>query len=130
MKISKLFFLLLLCGISFQLSAQDTPDAHTFPVTGDYKIQDGPDSRPRDFNLVKIHDNDFYLVLNGQVMRSYEIVGFSDDTYHVRQFYLEDYPREGQKDEFSIKIDTINENECFLTILFTGGSEKIHLIKS
>ena len=121
MKFNKWIVLFLLCLFGFNSNAQD----YSFPVTGTYDLQDPADSRPKDFNKVKIETNTFSLWMDGQLVRSYQIVEPIKGGFAVEQIVAGN----GWKEKFNVTINEINNGECFFTVHYEEGSEAIHLQK-
>lgn len=123
MQFKQLFFSLLLCAASFSLNAQES---QSFPVSGTYSIQRGNGDRMLDFNSVSVNAGNFSLLNNGEVIRAYKIVSEIKGGYHVEQYLPEGI---SNKESFNITMDTANERDVYVTIHYTNGSEKLHLVR-
>jgi len=124
MKISKLFFLLFLCGISFHLTAQEQV---SFPITGTYKVNDDV---KRDFNKVVINANGYSVLMNDKIIRTYTLLNKKQDgSYTVEEYFTGPGSEKKDRPRFSLRLDKKSNNECFISIIYGNRTEKIQLIK-
>ena len=127
MKRYKYMFFLLFSMVCINLNAQ-SENAITFPVSGNFNF-DPEVGQIKDFNKVVIESNVFHLKMNDVVIRSYQSVAEIKGGFAVEQFYLDNQSANQPIEIFNIHITDIAENECFFTISYPQGSEKIHLIR-
>lgn len=119
MKINQLILLLFLSLLYFSAHAQDV----SFPVTGNFNVQNEAGDREKDFNKVQIGAETFSLWMNGQLMRSYKIVSAIKGGFAVEQLVNGNV----YKETFNVTIDQLGENDCYFTVHYEEGSETIHL---
>jgi hypothetical protein len=99
-----------------------------FPITGNFTFNPQV-GQQKDFNQVVIESNVFHLKMDNQIVRSYKAVTAIKGGFAVEQFYLENQSSSQNIERFNVDISNITENECFFTVSYTQGSEKIHLIR-
>ncbi len=126
MKGYKYIFFLVFSMVCVNLNAQ-SENAITFPVSGNFNF-DPEVGQIKDFNKVVIESNVFHLKMNDIVVRSYRAVAEIKGGFAIEQFYLNNQLNQ-PIESFNIHITDITENECFFTISYPQGSEKIHLIR-
>ncbi len=127
MKFSKWIFLILMNLVFVSANAQ-VENAPVFPVTGNFTF-DPQVGQQKDFNNVVIESNVFHLKMDDQLVRSYKAVAAIKGGFSVEQFYLESQSPSQNIEKFNVQISNITESECFFTISYLQGSEKIHLIR-
>ena len=127
MKSFKYIFFILFSVLCLNVSAQNDNDI-TFPVTGNFSF-DPQVGQVKNFNKVVIENNVFHLKMDDQIVRSYKAVSEIKGGFSVEQFYLETQSLSQDIEKFNVQITNITENECFFTISYPQGSEKIHLIR-
>ncbi len=127
MKSFKYIFFILFSVLCLNVSAQNDNDI-TFPVTGNFSF-DPQVGQVKNFNKVVIENNVFHLKMDDQIVRSYKAVSEIKGGFSVEQFYLETQSPSQDIEKFNVQITNITENECFFTISYPQGSEKIHLIR-
>ncbi len=124
---TKYIFFLLFSMFCMNVSAQNESTI-TFPVTGVFSFEPQV-GQIKDFNKVVIESSVFYLKMNEQVVRSYKAVSEIKGGFSIEQFYLENQTPNQAIERFNVQITDITENECFFTISYPQGSERIHLIR-
>ena len=127
MKSFKYIFFILFSAVCLNASAQDNNNI-TFPVTGNFSF-DPHVGQVKDFNKVVIENNVFHLKMNNQIVRSYKAISEIKGGFSIEQFYLDHQSSNQVIEKFNVQITNITENECFFTISYPQGSEKIHLIR-
>jgi hypothetical protein len=127
MKGSKWIFLILFNFLFISLNAQ-VENELLFPITGNFSFNPQV-GQQKDFNQVVIESNIFHLKMDNQIVRSYKAVASIKGGFAVEQFYLENQSPSQNIERFNVNISNITENECFFTVSYTQGSEKIHLIR-
>jgi hypothetical protein len=127
MKSFKYIFFILFSVLCLNVSAQNDNNI-TFPVTGNFSF-DPQVGQVKNFNKVVIENNVFHLKMDDQIVRSYKAVSEIKGGFSVEQFYLETQSPSQDIEKFNVQITNITENECFFTISYPQGSEKIHLIR-
>ncbi len=129
MKITKRIFFILLTilfsNVNLNAQVQDNP---VFPVTGNFTF-DPQVGQQKDFNKVVIESNVFHLKMNDEIVRSYKVISEIKGGFSVEQYYLENKSPSQNIEKFNVMISEITENECFFSVIYPQGSEKIHLIK-
>ncbi len=127
MKSYKYIFFLVFSMVCVNLNAQ-SENAITFPVSGNFNFN--PEvGQIKNFNKVAIESNVFHLKMNDVVIRSYRAVAEIKGGFAIEQFYLDNQSAYQPLESFNVHITDITENECFFTISYPQGSEKIHLIR-
>jgi hypothetical protein len=127
MKGSKWIFLILFIFSFIALNAQ-VENELIFPITGNFTFNPQV-GQQKDFNQVVIESNVFHLKMDNQIVRSYKAVTAIKGGFAVEQFYLDNQSSSQNIERFNVDISNITENECFFTVSYTQGSEKIHLIR-
>ena len=126
MKRYKYIFFLLFSIVCVNLKAQ-SENTITFPVAGNFNFN--PEvGQIKNFNRVAIESNVFHLKMNDVVIRSYRAVAEIKGGFAIEQFYLDNQLNQ-PIETFNVHITDIAENECFFTISYPQGSEKIHLTR-
>ncbi len=123
-KIISFIFFSLLC---LHVSAQSDNNI-TFPVTGSFTFEPQV-GQVKNFNKVVIENNVFHLKMDDQMVRSYRAISEIKGGFSVEQFFNETQTASQNIEKFNVQITNITESECFFTISYPQGSEKIHLIK-
>lgn len=103
-------------------------NAISFPVNGNF-IFEPQVGQIKNFNKVEIESNVFHLKMNEVTVRSYQAVSEIKGGFAIEQFYLDNQLNNQLIEKFNVHITDITENECFFTISYPQGSEKIHLIR-
>lgn len=119
MKINPWILCALMSLFYFQADAQSL----SFPVAGVYKVENEPDSREKDFNNVRIESGTFSLWMDGQLVRTYTIVSAIKGGFAVEQIVSGNT----YKESFNVTIDQLSPDDCYFTVHYEEGSEKIHL---
>lgn len=127
MKVSKWILFALFNLLFLSLNAQ-VDNILVFPVTGSF-IFEPHVGQQKDFNKVVIESNVFHLKMNEQIVRSYKAIVAIKGGFTVEQFYLDNQNPSQSIEKFNVDISNITENECYFTISYLQGSEKIHLIR-
>lgn len=120
MKIRAILIFLLFSGWSFGLNAQQKT---SFPITGTFKLQ----GAERDFNKVVIASDGYSVLMNDKVIRSYKIQSKTAEGYEVEQYFEGNQKRDRAR--FVVRLDKENADDCFISVIYGGYTEKIHLVR-
>lgn len=126
MKIKGLFILLLLCTWSLSVSAQDKA---SFPITGTFKLQPEQGVK-KDFNKVIITKDGYSVLKDEKVLRTYKVLYKDAEGYHVEQYFEGSGNEKRDKARFAVKLDKESNTDYYISVLYGGYTERIHLIRS
>lgn len=124
MRSLKTWLIVLVSFISLNMNAQN---ALNFPVSGQFSVQNPIETRP--YNQVTIAENTFTILKDGIVVKQFRIVGETEQGLKIEQFYSDNDDPKRDRERFTIKIDSFNVNEYFVTIYLPLVTDNLHLVK-
>ena len=115
---------MLLYSFSLNAQAQKTE----FPITGTFKLAEESKTPHTDFNKVIITKDDYSVLMNDDVLRTYRlIIKNSDNSYLVEEYFAD--PEKRDRVRFNLSLEKEQYNHYHIVVTLGNQVEKLHLIK-